>query len=310
MALYLIFMQDITLKDLLEAGCHFGHKADRWHPKATEFIYQERGGIHIIDLAKTRSGLLEAAEYIKQFTAEGKKVLFVGTKRQAAGILKEEATRVGAPYISRRWIGGLLTNWDQVHKNLQKIRQLAEEEKTGAWKPYPKHERVKLARYLGRLRQFYGGIELMTDPPSALFIVDVHREIVAVREGMKMGTPIIGVVDTNSDPTGITYVIPANDDAVGSLSIIIKYLAQAFLEGKEEFNNNTAKAAKIAEKKEIKKTLATEIKVEPKTLEVVPVNTPTPKVKPKTKKATTQTAVKPEVVVEKPKKRGRPKKTA
>ncbi len=245
-------MQDITLKELLEAGCHFGHKADRWHPKATAFIYQERGGIHIIDLAKTRKGLLDGAEFIKQTVVNGGEVLFTGTKRQAGAILKDEASRVGAPYINRRWIGGLLTNWEQVHKNLEKIRKLAQEEKDETWKQYPKHERVKLSGYLSRLRQFYGGIENLTEPPKVVFIVDVHREKVAVRECQKMATPIVGIVDTNSDPTGINYVIPANDDAVGSIEIIIKYLAQAYLEGRDARNKlkveTEAKLAKDAAK--------------------------------------------------------------
>lgn len=239
------FMQDITLKQLLEAGCHFGHKSDRWHPKAESFIYQERSGIHIIDLAKTRKGLLAAAQFIKDMISKREQVLFVGTKRQASGILKEEANRVRAPYICRRWIGGLLTNWEQVHKNLQKIRNLAAEEKTDEWHKYPKHERVKLGRYLIKLRQFYGGVEELTELPNALFIVDIHREQVAVREAIRMGIPVVGIVDTNSDPTGIDYVIPANDDAVGSLEIIITFLANAYQEGFELAEKAKADEARV-----------------------------------------------------------------
>ncbi len=264
-----IFMQDITLKQLLEAGCHFGHKSDRWHPKAESFIYQERSGIHIIDLAKTRKGLLAAAQFIKETISKGDSVLFIGTKRQAAGILKEEASRVKAPYICRRWIGGLLTNWEQVHKNLQKIRNLAAEEKTDEWHKYPKHERVKLGRYLIKLRQFYGGVEELTELPKALFIVDIHREQVAVREAIRMGIPVVGIVDTNSDPTGIDYVIPANDDAVGSLAIIITYLANAYQEGFELAEKVKADEARVlVDKKE--KVVEESVKLKTEKVPVVP----------------------------------------
>ena len=234
-------MQDIQLKDLLEAGCHFGHKAERWHPKAQAFIYLERDGIHVIDLAKTKSGLTKAAEFIKSIAQTGGKVLFVGTKRQAASIIKEEAIVAGAPYISHRWIGGFLTNWEQVHKNLEKIRRLTEEEKTGAWKIYPKHERVKLSRYLRRLEQFYGGVVELREPPKALMVVDIRREAVSIHEATKMGTPVVGVVDTNSDPTLVTYAVPANDDAVGSVKFIVHYLTQSYKEGREQFEKETAK---------------------------------------------------------------------
>lgn len=263
------FMQDISLKTLLEAGCHFGHKSDRWHPKASTFIYQEREGIHIIDLAKTRAGLLKAGEFIIETVKSGGTVLFVGTKRQAATILKEEAEKAGVPYISKRWIGGFLTNWETVHKNLEKIRRLTEEEKNQTWKKYPKHERVKLSRYLKKLNEFYGGVVMLTEPPKAVFVVDVKREQVAVREANKMHIPLVGIVDTNSDPTPIQYVVPANDDAVGSIKCLVSFLAEAYKEGfallaketagkKAEMEKKVEKAvkeevvAKVEEKKEKK----------------------------------------------------------
>lgn len=238
-------MQDISLKELLEAGCHFGHKSDRWHPKAKAFIYQERGGIHIIDLAKTKAGLQKAADFIKNLVKGGGTVLFIGTKRQAAQFVKSEAERVGAPYINRRWIGGFLTNWEQVHKNLEKIRRLTTEQQENAWKKYPKHERVKLGRYLERLKQFYGGVVHLNQPPTAVFVIDIHREQVAVREANKMAVPAIGVVDTNSDPTLVQYVIPANDDAAGSLKFIITYIADAFQEGSKEAEKAKADNLKV-----------------------------------------------------------------
>ena len=249
-------MQDISLKDLLEAGCHFGHKSDRWHPKAAGFIFQERDGIHVIDLAKTKSGLALAAEFIKQLAKSGGTVLFVGTKRQAAAIIKEEAETVGAAYIKKRWIGGFLTNWEQVHKNLDKIRRLTEEEKNGTWNKYPKHERVKLSRYLHKLNEFYGGVVPLTEPPKALVVIDIKREAVAVAEANNVATPVIAVVDTNSDPTPVQYVIPANDDAVGSIKFITHYLAEAYREGNEERAKETEKSqseAKVEKVEEVGK---------------------------------------------------------
>lgn len=235
-------MDEITLQSLLEAGCHFGHKAERWNPKATGFIYAKKDGIHIIDLAKTKAGLEAARAFVKEIAGRGGTVLFVATKRQARGIVKELAESCGAPYLVERWIGGFLTNWDEVHKNIQKIIRLADEQKTGAWKKFPKHEQTKLARYLERLKVFYGGVLVLNVPPDALFIVDVRKEEAAVREGERREIPIIGVVDTNSDPTGISYIVPANDDAVGSIRIIAKTIADAYREGREKVEKEAARA--------------------------------------------------------------------
>ncbi len=227
-------MESISLKTLLEAGCHFGHKSERWHPKAAQFIYQERDGIHIIDLAKTKTGLENAGQFLKQLAKDGKTALFVGTKRQALTIIREECASSDVPHIRQSWIGGFLTNWDQVHKNLEKIRKLTDEEKTDAWKIYPKHERVKLSRYLHKLLNLYGGVIKLMEKPDVLIVVDVKREDVAVREALRTGIPVVGIVDTNSDPAHIDHVIPANDDAVGSIRLLIHYLTQAYKEGMEE----------------------------------------------------------------------------
>lgn len=237
-------MKDITLQDLLEAGCHFGHKSERWHPKAQQFIYVEKDGIHIIDLAKTKQGAEEAYTFIKNLIASGSEILLVGTKRQAKGIVKDAAIRVGAPYITERWIGGFLTNWEGIHKNIQKINRLTEEQANGGWKKFPKHEQLKLARYLTRLKVFYGGVLKLNVPPQALFIVDVKKEIVAVKEAIRSKIPIIAMVDTNSDPKGISHVIPANDDAVGSISCIVNYITAAYEEGKATFDKMTEDAEK------------------------------------------------------------------
>jgi small subunit ribosomal protein S2 len=228
-------MKEITLQELLEAGCHFGHKSERWHPKAAAFIYTKKDGIHIIDLAKTKAGLTQAAKFIKEVASHGDEVLFVATKRQAQGVVKEEATAVGAPYLVERWIGGFLTNWDSIKKNIEKINRLSREQEEGGWKKFPKHEQSKLTRYLHRLKIFYGGVLHLTRAPLAMFVIDVKKEDAAVREGHRMHIPVVAAVDTNADPAGIEYTIPANDDAVGSIQLLAHTIAMAYKEGKDEF---------------------------------------------------------------------------
>jgi small subunit ribosomal protein S2 len=225
-------MEEITLQALLEAGCHFGHKAERWHPKAARFIYTKKDGIHIIDLAKTKTGLEAAAAFVRDLASQGKEVVFVGTKRQASGVVKQEATAVAAPYFVARWIGGFLTNWDQIKKNIDKILKMEADRASGAWKKFPKHEQVKMGRYLDRIKIYYGGVLTIKAIPQALVIVDVKKEEPAVREGKRVSVPIVGIVDTNSDPTPVDWVIPANDDAVGSIQYVIHALASAYGEGK------------------------------------------------------------------------------
>ncbi len=296
-------MEQVSLKALLEAGCHFGHKADRWHPKAHTFIYQKREGIHIIDLAKTKSGLEAAAGFIKNEAAAGRTVLFIGTKRQASAILKEEAEKAGAAYMNKRWVGGFLTNWETVHKNLEKIRRLKDEERNDLWKKYPKHERVKLGRYVRKLEQFYGGVLALNELPSSIFVVDIKREEVAVNEAVKMGIPIVAVVDTNTDPTPVNWQIPANDDAVGSIKFIVTYIGQAYHEGKDQFDKEQAsEAAKVKASASVAEKV-TEVNQEKPKAEM------TEKVAEK-KQAEIKLAAKP--VETKPelklKKRGRPKK--
>lgn len=226
-------MEEITLQALLEAGCHFGHKAERWHPKAAEFIYTKKDGIHIIDLAKTKAGLDAATSFVKELVKNGGELLFVATKRQAMGVVKEAVVKAGAPYLVERWIGGFLTNWEEVKKNIDKIINLENDHAAGRWKKMPKHEQGKLLRYIERLKVFYGGVLLLTEKPAAIFVVDVRREHAAVQEAIRIGIPVVAIVDTNSDPEGINYVIPANDDAVGSIKFITDTIVSAYLEGKE-----------------------------------------------------------------------------
>lgn len=241
-----IYMEDITLQALLEAGCHFGHKAERWHPKAASYIYTKKDGVHIIDLAKTKEGLERGVTFIRQTVAAGGEVLFVGTKRQARGVVKEAVSAVGAPYLVQRWIGGFLTNWESVRKNIEKINQMTDEEARGAWKKFPKHEQSKLTRYLERLKMFYGGVLQLSDLPAVLFIVDIKKEDAAVREAKRRGIPIVAIVDTNTDPTSIDYVIPANDDAVGSIGYIVQIVAAAYGEGKKNLVKNDKEVPSVS----------------------------------------------------------------
>ncbi len=236
-------MQDITLEQLLEAGCHFGHKAERWHPKASRFIWAEKDGIHIIDLAKTKAGLDAALSFVRELAQTGGTVLFVGTKRQARGVVREAAQKAKASYLTQRWIGGFMTNWEGVHKNIQKIVKMIADQASGAWKKFPKHEQTKMARYLKRLNVDYEGVLMLDELPKALFVVDVRKEQSAVREAQRLSIPVIGIVDTNADPSLIDYVIPANDDAVGSVQLIVNAVADAFREGHEKAEKEAAKAA-------------------------------------------------------------------
>jgi len=264
-------VQDITLQQLLEAGCHFGHKSERWHPHAAAFIYTEKDGIHIIDLAKTRDGLIAAGAFIRDSAAAGNDVLFVATKRQAQGVVKEAAKAVGAPFFTERWIGGFLTNWEEIKKNINKANKMEEDQASGAWKKFPKHEQMKMAHHLERLKMFYEGVLTTKAPPKVMFVVDVRKEISAVREAIRCDVPIVAIVDTNSDPKHISHVIPANDDAVGSIQLITNYIAQAYAEGKklrveekpkEETSGGEKKEEKKAEEKAIEKKV--EKKVEKK----------------------------------------------
>jgi len=246
-------MSDITLQQLLEAGCHFGHKSERRNPKASSYIYTEKDGIHIIDLAKTKEGLDRACIYISELVAAGGEALFVGTKRQAKDILKTESDRVGAPFVVERWIGGFLTNWEGIQKTIRKILTMTDDEKSGAWKKFPKHEQVKLAHHLKRLNMFYGGVVKLMNVPKVLFIVDLKKEGVAFREAIRCNIPIIAIVDTNVNPTDVLFPIPANDDAVGSIAIITKAIADAYEQGKRSWEKEAEVAA--VEKKLVEKTV-------------------------------------------------------
>lgn len=224
-------MKNISLLELLEAGCHFGHRAEKWHPKADSFIYQTRGGIHIIDLAKTKIQLEAALEFIRNIAREGKIILFVATKRQAKGVVREAAVKAKIPYMISRWIGGFMTNWDEVKKNIDKLNRLQKESTDGSWSKFPKHETVKLQKEIQKLKLVYEGVADFTRTPDAIFMVDIKKENSVLREASRLGLPTMAIVDTNSDPTKVDFPIPANDDAVGSIQYIVDKLAEAFVEG-------------------------------------------------------------------------------
>jgi len=217
----------ISLKELLEAGCHFGHQARRWNPKMNEYIYTKRGGVHIFDLGLTAKKLKEAMEFVQNLTAEGKKIVFVGTKRQATAVIKEEAEKCGMPYVAVRWLGGIITNWEQIKKSLDKMMNLEEKKSKGEFKKYTKRENVLIDKQIEKLDRFLGGLRSLKSEPAAVFVVDVKKEIAAVKEARMKGIPVIAIIDTNTDPDLIDYPIPANDDAVSSIKLIVSKIAEA-----------------------------------------------------------------------------------
>lgn len=230
-------MEDITLKQLLEAGCHFGHQANRWHPKAAPFIYGAREGIHIIDLAKTRDGLINAGKFLFDLAKSNGTVVFVGTKRQAKTIVEEAANKGGFKYLLERWPGGLVTNFSIIKKNnLDAIVKLREDIAAGNF--VTKREKLLAQRKLDKYTKIYGGLVGLEKVPDAVFLVDVKKEAGVVREAVRTGVKIVAIVDSNTDPEPIDFPIPANDDAAGSIKIIIDYLTDAWIEGRQAWSES------------------------------------------------------------------------
>ena len=221
------------MKQLLEAGVHFGHQTRRWNPKMAPYIYTERNGIYIIDLQKTVVKLDEAYNFVKELSMEGKSVLFVGTKKQAMESVKDEATRAGAFYVNARWLGGMLTNFTTIRRRIARLKQLRTMEEDGTFDLLPKKEVIKLNLEIEKLEKFLGGIKEMSEMPGALFIVDPRKEKIAVAEAKKLGIPIVAIVDTNCDPDDVDYIIPGNDDAIRAVKLIAGAMADAIIEGKE-----------------------------------------------------------------------------
>ena len=226
-------MSVVSMKQLLEAGVHFGHQTRRWNPKMAPYIYTERNGIYIIDLQKTVVKLDEAYNFVKELSMEGKSVLFVGTKKQAMESVKDEATRAGAFYVNARWLGGMLTNFTTIRRRIARLKQLRTMEEDGTFDLLPKKEVIKLNLEIEKLEKFLGGIKEMSEMPGALFIVDPRKEKIAVAEAKKLGIPIVAIVDTNCDPDDVDYIIPGNDDAIRAVKLIAGAMADAIIEGKE-----------------------------------------------------------------------------
>ena len=234
-------MSTASLIELLEAGVHFGHQTQHWNPKMKPYIYGARNGIYILDLRKTSDVLDAAYEAVKEYAAKGRNVLFVGTKKQAAEVVAEEAKRVGAYYINRRWLGGMLTNFETIRGRVNKLRELEDFMASGHAEKLPKKEQAQLNRQLAKLSKTLGGIKEMRGLPDIIFVVDQAKEDIAIAEANKLNIPVICLADTNANPDGINYVIPGNDDAIRSIKLITSKLADAVQEGKTLKANNATK---------------------------------------------------------------------
>ena len=226
-------MSVISMKQLLEAGVHFGHQTRRWNPKMAEYIFTERNGIYIIDLQKTVKKVDEAYSFIRDIVANGKDVLFVGTKKQAQEAIFEEATRVGMYYVNARWLGGMLTNFKTIRKRIDRLYQLEKMENDGTFSLLPKKEVLSLLAEKAKLEKYLGGIKEMKKLPGALFVVDPRKEKIAIAEARKLKIPVVAIVDTNCDPEEVDYVIPGNDDAIRAVKLIVETIANAVMEGKQ-----------------------------------------------------------------------------
>ncbi|MFZ9503343.1 MAG: 30S ribosomal protein S2 [Cyclobacteriaceae bacterium] len=242
-----------TIEQLMEAGVHFGHLTRKWNPKMSEYIFMENNGIHLIDLNKTLRMLDEATTAMKSYVRSGRKILFVATKKQAKDIISEEAARLNMPYVTERWLGGMLTNFATIRKSLRKLSQIEKLMKDEAYDNLTKKEKLTLTREKAKLQKQLGGISDLNRLPAALFIIDVKREHIAVAEAQKLNIPVFAMVDTNSDPTQVDYPIPANDDAFKSVSIITKYIGQTIEEALNERKKDKEEAGMKKEENEKRK---------------------------------------------------------
>ncbi|MDJ0959219.1 MAG: 30S ribosomal protein S2 [Acidimicrobiia bacterium] len=243
-------MAAVTMRQLLEAGVHFGHQTRRWDPKMRPFIFGERNGIHILDLRQTLERIEEAHSFVKETAQSGGTVLFVGTKKQAQAAIKDAADAAGMPYVNHRWLGGMLTNFQTIHKRIRYMLELERMESSGEMNALPKKERLRLRRELGKLQAVLGGVRDLNRPPDAVFIIDVKSEHIAVAEASRLSIPIIAIVDTNCDPDNIDMVIPGNDDAIRSSQLLSGIIAAAAREGRELNQAARTKAAAESEDSE------------------------------------------------------------
>ena len=237
-------MSTVSMRDLLEAGVHFGHQVRKWNPKMKKFIFAERNGIYIIDLQKTAKAIKEATDTLREIASTGQPVLFVGTKRQAKDILKEESARCDQYFVCERWLGGMMTNFITIRRNIKRLKELEKKAEDGTYEALTKKEISKLEKEKSKLEKILGGIKEMASVPGALFVVDTKREKIAVAEARKLGIPIIALVDTNCDPEEIDYPIPSNDDAIRAISLITHIIADSIIEGRQSLKVE----AKIEEK--------------------------------------------------------------
>ncbi|MCK0470780.1 30S ribosomal protein S2 [Halalkalibacter sp. APA_J-10(15)] len=237
-------MAVISMKQLLEAGVHFGHQTRRWNPKMDRYIFTERNGIYIIDLQKTVKKVEEAYQFVRDLAADGGKVLFVGTKKQAQDSVKDEAERCGMYYINQRWLGGTLTNFETIQKRIARLKKLEKMQEDGTFDVLPKKEVILLKKEMDRLEKFLGGIKDMQDVPDALFVIDPRKERIAIAEAHKLNIPIVAIVDTNCDPDEIDYVIPGNDDAIRAVKLLTGKMADAVIEA------TSAEAEEVEEEEE------------------------------------------------------------
>ena len=240
-------MAVVSMKQLLEAGVHFGHQTRRWNPKMKKYIFTERNGIYIIDLQKTVKKLEEAYAFVRDLSANGGNVLFVGTKKQAQDAIKEEATRCGGYYVNARWLGGMLTNFRTMRTRIDRLAQLRKMEEDGTFAMLPKKEVIKHQAEIEKLEKYLGGVKEMKKLPAALFIVDPRKERNAIAEARKLNIPIVAIVDTNCDPDEIDYVIPGNDDAIRAIRLIAAAMANAVIEGRQGEDTAAEEAAPAAE---------------------------------------------------------------
>ncbi len=241
-------MKKIDITQLIEAGAHFGHLTRRWNPKMKPYIFMEKNGIHIIDLKKTQAYLTDATEKLSQLVSEGKRVMLVGTKKQAKGIIESEARRSDSNWVCERWLGGMLTNFSTVRKSIKRLNNIEKQENDGTFDQITKKERITRLREKDKLKKVLEGIESMNKLPGALVIVDIKKEAIAVNEARRLSIPIFAIVDTNCDPDVVDYLIPANDDAVKTIEVIIKTLADAIIEGGLKAKELKAEASASSER--------------------------------------------------------------
>ncbi len=247
-------MANVTMKEMLDAGVHFGHQTQRWNPKMKSYVYTARGGIHIIDLQKTVVRANKAAEFVKKIAADGGSLIFVGTKKQAIEPIEEAAKKCGQYYVTKRWLGGMLTNFETIKASIDRLRKIDQMKEKGEIEFYTKKERAQIEKEYLRLSEYLNGIRDMKNSPAAMFVVDLPKEHIAVAEAKRLGIPVVAIADTNSDPESIEYPIPGNDDAIRSIKLFANLVADAYLEGAKEFEaklrTQTDKASDLVKEKE------------------------------------------------------------